>query len=535
MFSKLKDLPIKYKLTGITISISIVTVVLVCIAFILYDRGTFRESYKKNLSTLANIIGTNNVTALEFDDPDTAKEVLNTLKANTNVVAAALYDAAAMGENAYAIPTLFTEYTSEAALDQNEGAPRRAGSARQEYTSDNKHLIIVQEITGDDNAVLGSILIKAHTKEIGKRITNIFGLSAVILLVSAVVALLIAAYFQGVISRPILHLVDVTHGITEDEDFSRRAVKDSDDELGKLVDGFNVMVAHTDNIIQKIQDAVADLDNTSTDVVQASQNQASGAAEQSAGITQAVAAVEESAKTSAQISENAMEVSELAQSSLDTVQTGQVTVQQVVQAMEMISTSTTESGERISMLEDKAEEITNVLGQIDDIARRTDLIALNAQIEAVNAGDQGRGFMVVAEEVKRLAGQTMDASTQIKTLTTEITNEIGDSVTASQQSTDQVTEGVGLAEETGEHLEKIMEMVQRTAEAATLIDSSTKQQQSASEQVVDAMREVDGVSRGNEADAQKSLTTSEELVQIGQTLQGMLKVQGNGDNPNQLS
>ena len=80
-----------------------------------------------------------------------------------------------------------------------------------------------------------------------------------------------------------------------------------------------------------------------------------------------------------------------------------------------------------------------------------------------------------------------------------------------------------------------MEMVQRTAEAATLIDSSTKQQQSASEQVVDAMREVDGVSRGNEADAQKSLTTSEELVQIGQTLQGMLKVQGNGDNPNQLS
>jgi methyl-accepting chemotaxis protein len=332
-----------------------------------------------------------------------------------------------------------------------------------------------------------------------------------------------------------LHLVDVTHGITEDEDFSRRAVKDSDDELGKLVDGFNIMVAHTDNIIQKIQDAVADLDDTSTDVVQASQNQASGAAEQSAGITQAVAAVEESAKTSAQISENAMEVSELAQSSLDTVQTGQVTVQQVVQAMEMISTSTTESGERISMLEDKAEEITNVLGQIDDIARRTDLIALNAQIEAVNAGDQGRGFMVVAEEVKRLAGQTMDASTQIKTLTTEITNEIGDSVTASQQSTDQVTEGVGLAEETGEHLEKILEMVQKTAEAATLIDRSTQQQQSASEQVVSAMRDVDGVSKTSEADAQKTLTTSEELVQIGQTLQGMLKVQGNGGSPNQPS
>ena len=535
MFSKLKDLQIKYKVMGITISISIVTVVLVCVAFALYDRSTFKERYKENLSTLANIIGTNNVTALEFDDPDTAKEVLNTLKANTNVVAAALYDAAEMGGSAHAIPILFTEYASETALDQNEGAPRRAGSARQEYTSDNKHLIIVQEITGDDGAALGSILIKAHTQEIGKRIASILGLSAFILLVSAVVALLIAAYFQGMISGPILHLVDIMRGVTENEDFSLRAVKDSEDELGQLVDGFNSMVSHTENIIQQIQDAVSDLDNTSTDIVQASQNQASGAAQQSASITQTVAAVEESAKTSAQISENANEVAELAQSSLDTVQTGQVTVQQVVQAMEMISTSTTESAERISMLEDKAEEITNVLGQIDDIARRTDLIALNANIEAVNAGDHGKGFTVVAEEIKRLAAQTMDASGQIKTLTTEITSSIGDSVTASQQSTDQVTEGVGLAEETGEHLEKILEMVQRTAEAATLIDRSTQQQQSASEQVVNAMRDVDGVSKDSEAEAQKTLTTSEELVQIGQTLQGMLKVQGNGGSPNRIS
>ena len=141
----------------------------------------------------------------------------------------------------------------------------------------------------------------------------------------------------------------------------------------------------------------------------------------------------------------------------------------------------------------------------------------------------------MAEEVKRLAEKTMDASGQIKTLTTEITSSIGDSVTASQQSTDQVTEGVGLAEETGEHLDKILEMVQKTEEAATLIDRSTQQQQSASEQVVSAMRVVDGVSKDSEAEAQKSLTTSEELMQIGQTLQGMLKVQGNGGSPNQPS
>ena len=337
MLTKLKNLPIKYKLMGITLAISIVTVVLVCVAFTVFDRNTFKENYKNNLSTLAKIIGQNSTAVLEFDDADTAKDMLETLEANTNIVVAALYDAATMGESAKAAPELFQEYISQAAMVEGMEAPRRVGEVRQEDT-DNMHLVIVQDIQGSDGAVLGNILIKAHTKEIGKRFANIFGYSAIILLISAVVALLIAAYFQGVISRPILHLVEIMRGVTENEDFSLRAEKDSEDELGQLVEGFNSMVSHTDNIIQKIQDAVSDLDDTSTDIVQASQNQASGAAQQSATVAQTVATVEETARNSAQISESANEVAELAQSSLETVHTGQVTVQQVVQAMEMIST-----------------------------------------------------------------------------------------------------------------------------------------------------------------------------------------------------
>ena len=529
MFRKLKDLQIKYKVMSLVVVISIISVILVCTTFIWYDRSTFHTNFKKNLSVLAQLVSENSAALIAFDSTEEASDLLRSMSVNDSVVAAALYVPIEAGSQNQKI---FANYVHPN-FQGRESVPFQSGLERAEYEGDS--LIVVKTVLDSDQEAVGKLYLKAHTDEIRERLSSIIIRSALVLLVSAVVALFIAAYTQGMISGPILHLVDIMHGVTENEDFSLRADKDSEDELGQLVDGFNSMVAHTENIIQKIQDAVADLDNTSTDVVQASQNQASGAAEQSAGITQAVAAVEESAKTSAQISENAMEVSELAQSSLDTVQTGQVTVQQVVQAMEMISTSTTESAERISMLEDKAEEITNVLGQIDDIARRTDLIALNAQIEAVNAGDRGKGFMVVAQEVKRLAEQTMDASGQIKTLTTEITSSIGDSVTASQQSTDQVTEGVGLAEETGEHLDKILEMVQKTAEAATLIDRSTQQQQSASEQVVSAMRDVDGVSKSSEAEAQKTLTTSEELVQIGQTLQGMLKVQGNGGSPNQPS
>ena len=479
MLSKFYNLPIKYKLIGFTTFVSIITVVLVCVAFTAYDRNTFKESYKNNLSTLANIIGKNSTAALEFDDADTAKDMLQTLEANANIVAAALYDAAEMGGEPKAIPVLFSEYISKTSVSDGEEAPRRAGDVRQDYTSDNKHLVIVQNIQGNDGTVLGSILIKAHTKEIGQRVKSILGLSVLVLLVSSVVAVLIAAYAQKIISQPIFRLVDA-------------------------------------------------LGNTSDGIIQASHNQVSGAAQQSASISQTVTAVEETAKTSAQISENAKQVSTLAKDSLDAVEEGQNTVGQVIQAMDAILASTTESAERIQILEQKAEEITEVLGQIDNIASRTDLIALNANIEAVKSGEVGKGFTVVADEIKRLAQQTVEASNLIKTLTMEINASITETVRAADENNNMVQDGAQLATLTGEHLGQILNAVQQTAEAAQIIDSSTHQQQSASEQVVNAMRDVDGVSKDVETGAKKTVEASEELVKVGQTLQDMLGKQTNG-------
>ena len=147
---------------------------------------------------------------MEFDDADTAKDMLQTLEANANIVAAALYDAAEMGGEPKAIPVLFSEYISKTSVSDGEEAPRRAGDVRQDYTSDNKHLVIVQNIQGNDGTVLGSILIKAHTKEIGQRVKSILGLSVLVLLVSSVVAVLIAAYAQKIISQPIFRLVELS-------------------------------------------------------------------------------------------------------------------------------------------------------------------------------------------------------------------------------------------------------------------------------------------------------------------------------------
>ena len=195
MLSKFYNLPIKYKLIGFTTFVSIITVVLVCVAFTTYDRNTFKDNYKNNLSTLANIIGKNSTAALEFDDADTAKDMLQTLEANANIVAAALYDAAEMGGEARAVPVLFSEYISKTSVSAGEEAPRRAGEVRQAYTSDNKHLVIVKEIEGSDGVVIGSILIKADTKQIEK-IGNLF-VGLITLYIVLVIVFLMTWFFKN--------------------------------------------------------------------------------------------------------------------------------------------------------------------------------------------------------------------------------------------------------------------------------------------------------------------------------------------------
>ena len=142
-----------------------------------------------------DLIGMNSTVALFFDDPDNAKDILQTLEANENIMVAALYDAAEFVGEALEIPGFFQEYISKAAIAESMEVPRRAGTVRQEYTSDNKHLVIVKEIEGSDGVVIGSILIKADTKQIEK-IGNLF-VGLITLYIVLVIVFLMTWFFKN--------------------------------------------------------------------------------------------------------------------------------------------------------------------------------------------------------------------------------------------------------------------------------------------------------------------------------------------------
>ena len=484
-----------------------VTLLLSCIVFIWHDGNTTTKDFRSNLDILSKVTADTCAAAVDFDDVDVTVEALQTLEANENIYGAAIYK---QGK-------LFARWGGN-------DMPLAAGKIGISEVGD--YLIAVNSIGSEKD---NKILLKANTTPLKDKRRTIIVISLSVLVVAFIISIFLSQWLcQRQISKPIEDLLDTMEQVSKNEDFSLRANKHANDEIGQLVVGFNDMLNQIYQMIQHIQKAVNQLSTTTENIVTASQTQAAGAAQQSASITQTVAAVEESATQSGQISERSNQVAELAEQSLTTVQEGQRTVNQVIESMDSIMEAATRSSQQVATLDQKSKAIEEVVALINNIASRTDLISLNAEIEAVNAGEFGKGFTVVANEVRNLAERTQDATQQIKELTQEINAEIETSIEASTQSTDQVNRGVELVKQTGVVLDTIINTVNQTAEAAAIIDHSTKQQQSAAEQLVSAMGDIDSVAQEVEKGANITVSSLKELEDVGNSLESLL----NGNHTN---
>ena len=287
------------------------------------------------------------------------------------------------------------------------------------------------------------------------------------------------------------------------------------DVEGDLADALNQMIADLGHLVKQIKDAGVQLNSSTNEIVAASQEQSTGATAQAAAINQTVATVEELAETAGQIAESADIVAQLGERSLKSARAGQGAINEVIEAMDAILKASRQSAQRISFLNERSKAIDEVLEIITNIARKTDLLSLNAAIEAVNAGEAGKGFGVVASETRRLAEDVIESTKEIRNLTQEIQDSISASVMATEQSTRQVNQGSALVEKTEQSLNAILEMIQQTADAAKGISISTQQQRMDAEQMVAAMREIGGVSSQAEAGAKQTVAVANDLMQLG--------------------
>jgi methyl-accepting chemotaxis protein len=241
---------------------------------------------------------------------------------------------------------------------------------------------------------------------------------------------------------------------------------------------------------------------------------AAGAQEQTSQAGEVASAVEEMSQTILENSKNASATAETAKRSKDSAEAGGAVVQETVKGMERIAKVVRTSAETVKALGRSSDQIGEITGVIDDIADQTNLLALNAAIEAARAGEQGRGFAVVADEVRKLAERTTKATKEIAGMIKQIQNETSGAVRSMEEGTHEVDTGIGLADEAGSSLREIVETSQRVTDMVLQIAAASAEQSAAAEQISKNVESISCVTAQTATGTQQVAQAAEDLNRL---------------------
>ena len=354
-----------------------------------------------------------------------------------------------------------------------------------------------------------------------------------VLAVSVGMGLLVTFLIIRSIQAPLRELMDASGRIT-DGDLTTTVAVASEDEFGQLAGKFNGMAENLNGVIRKITETALRLASSSAQLSATSEQISKGASDQDSQATQVAAAMEQMSATVMEVARNSAEAADSARDASTTAEGGGSIVEKTVSRMEKIANVTQETGRIIDALNHSSDRIGEIISVINDIADQTNLLALNAAIEAARAGEQGRGFAVVADEVRKLAERTTKATKEIAGMIKTIQDDTSGAVSSMAEGGKEVEEGVALAREAGRSLEEIVRKADRVTEMVQRIAAASEQQSTASEQISGNVENIAGVIKQNASAVHESSAAAQELANLAQELQGIVsrfKVGGASHSP----
>jgi methyl-accepting chemotaxis protein len=347
----------------------------------------------------------------------------------------------------------------------------------------------------------------------------------VMLLVLFFIALgAIIVYFStGFIIKPIEKVSHRLKDIAEGEgDLTKSLEVTSNDEIGELAKWFNVFVAKLHSIIHKVSNSTNQLASAAEQLSASSAQISSGAEKQTSQTEHIATSMEEMSATIIDIAKNANEAAEAAKGADEKANKGGEIVKNTVEGMNRIAEAVKESAHTMQALKSSSEQIGEIIGVIDDIADQTNLLALNAAIEAARAGEQGRGFAVVADEVRKLAERTTKATKEIAEMIKSIQSDTSGAVSSMEAGSKEVEKGVALANEAGEALKQIVEEVLKVTDMVQQIATSTEEQSAATEEVSSNIESVSTVAKETSSGMEQSTNAIQELSQLATGLKNIV-------------
>ncbi|MGC2061489.1 MAG: methyl-accepting chemotaxis protein [Thermodesulfovibrionales bacterium] len=347
-----------------------------------------------------------------------------------------------------------------------------------------------------------------------------------VLIVSLGISIPVTLVITRLISAPIKEVIHVTGRIAEG-DLTQSIIAASTDEIGVLASTTASMAGKLKAVITETKSASENLASASQELSASSGHMARGMGEQSQRAAQIANSSEEMSQTVIDVARHSSAMAGSADETARIAREGEMIVNKSVEEVKAIAETVNESSRLISSLGERSQQIGDIINVIKDIADQTNLLALNAAIEAARAGEQGRGFAVVADEVRKLAERTTKATAEIGGMIKAIQDEVQSTVRNMQNGTKRVETGVELVNSAGTALQSIVKSVEGLREMVQQIAAATEEMSTVSEQISGDIESIANVSRDTSTSSEHISSSAADLAKLSanlQTLVGQFRV-----------
>lgn len=401
---------------------------------------------------------------------------------------------------------------------------------------------IYEPIKDKQGNIIGMMFIGVPSSSID---TLVSGLITKIILFIIIELLIAALLIWFIVSRSLhrlYYIVDSADRVAQG-DLSIQSLNSKDkDEFGQLSSSFNTMIANLRNLVQRVSESSEHVAassremliiteqsaEASTQIAVSIEKVAAGSESQVSDIAKTVSAVEQLSASTQQVASTSNEIALLTAKTAQTTDKGQEAINKVVVQMDSINQKTWQVQQTIQKLAESSYQINEIITVITGITEQTNLLALNAAIEAARAGEQGRGFAVVADEVRKLAEQSKEAAQQIALLIQANGKNISEAVRAMDDEIKDVQAGIVIVDTAGKSFSEITALVLQVSNQAQEISATTQEMASGTEQIVFSIQDIDRISQ-DAADQTQTVSAAVEeqtasLEQINSSSKGLVSV-----------